>query len=515
MSIRQAARVLLCGAIFFFHLLNSASFAKEPPAPKWRVDVEFSPQVHSQLYTGRVYLFFSKQDEQPRMGPNWFHPEPFVSRDVENWKPGEVQTFSSDAPDKMLSYPREFATIDLSGYRVEAVARFNPYERKVGTGPGNGYSSTKELPADLKKTGEPLRLLIDQIVPDRRFPETKWAKELTVRSTLLSDFHNRDVFLKAAVRLPASYYEEPQRRYPVIFQIPGFGGTHYIRKQEEPVEEDNQAGVEFLRVVLDPSCPLGHHVFADSANNGPVGEALIKELIPTLDENYRTIAKPTARFLTGHSSGGWTSLWLQVAYPDVFGGTWSTAPDPVDFRDFQRINLYKPDENMYKDADGELRPIARSGGKVLLWYRDFDHMETVLGPGGQLHSFEACFSPRGKDGKPKRVWNRDTGEIDTALAKTWEKYDIRLILERNWNILGPKLQGKLHVFMGDEDTFYLEGATKLLKESLDKLPGDAVVEIHKGKNHGSLMTQDLITRIRCEMTEAFLRHHRRQEMQEH
>ncbi len=363
MSIRRTARELLCGPVLFFHIVASAPSAEKTPAPKWSVDVEFSPQVHAKPYTGRVYLFFSKQDEQPRMGPNWFRPEPFVSRDVKDWKPGETLTFSNKTPGRMLAYPREFSTVDLSGYHVQAVARFNPYERNVGTGAGNGYSSARELPADLIKDQEPLRLAIDQIVPERKFSETRWTKELTVRSGLLSDFHNRDVYLKAAVRLPASYYEQPERRYPVIYQIPGFGGTHFIGKREEPVEEDNKQGVEFLRVILDPSCPLGHHVFADSANNGPVGEALIKELIPALDENYRTVAKPTARFLTGHSSGGWSSLWLQGTYPDFFGGTWSTAPDPVDFRDFQRINLYKDGENMYKDADGERRPLPAPAAK--------------------------------------------------------------------------------------------------------------------------------------------------------
>ncbi len=111
--------------------------------------------------------------------------------------------------------------------------------------------------------------------------------------------------MHAAVLLPQSYYDQPDRRYPVIFEIPGFGGTHYVGKFEKPIPEDNKQGVEFLRVYLDASCPLGHHVFADSANNGPVGEALIKELIPALDKAYRTIAEPSARFLTGHSSGGW------------------------------------------------------------------------------------------------------------------------------------------------------------------------------------------------------------------
>ena len=126
-------------------------------------------------------------------------------------------------------------------------------------------------------------------------------------------------------------------------------------------------------------------------------------------------------------------------------------------------------------------------------------MEEALGPGGQLHSFEAAFSPRGADGKPVRVWNRKNGTVITEAAKTWESYDIRLVLERNWPTLGPKLRGKLHVHMGDLDTFYLEGATRLLGESLKKLDSDAVVEMHAGHNHGSILNPQLMGRLRAEM----------------
>lgn len=505
MKLLKSFRWLFCAVWLVVPAWGVPVAAADTETTPWTVEVEFSSDVHAKPYTGRVYLFFSQRNPQPRLGPNWFRPEPFVSRDVKDWKPGESLTFSSTKTDDTLTFPRDFAKLDLAGYRVQAVARFNPYERNVGTGPGNGYSGVKEIPSG--KMAEPLQLVIEETVPEPEFPETQWCKELEVPSKLLSDFHDRKVSLKASVLLPASYYEEPNRRYPVIFQIPGFGGTHFVGKRTEPVPEDNKQGVEFIRVMLDPSSPLGHHVFADSANNGPVGEALVKELIPALDKTYRTIPESTARFLTGHSSGGWSSLWLQVTYPDTFGGTWSTAPDPVDFRDFQQINLYKEGENMYRDAEGKPRPLARVNGRVMLWYRDFDHMETVLGPGGQLHSFEAVFSPRGKDGKPRQVWDRETGEIDTDVARTWEKYDIRLILERNWKTLGPKLQGKLHVIMGDVDTFYLEGATVLLKQSLEKLPGDAVVEIHEGKDHMNLLDSQLRARIRAEMTEAFLKHH--------
>ena len=191
-----------------------------------------------------------------------------------------------------------------------------------------------------------------------------------------------------------------------------------------------------------------------------------------------------------------------VSHPDDFAGTWSTSPDPVEFRDFQRINLYSPGENMYSDRAGERRPIARQGQQVLLWYRDFDLMEEALGPGGQLHSFEAVFSARGPDGKPVRVWDRNNGAVNTDAAKAWEAYDIRLVLERNWPTLGPKLRGKLHVHMGDLDTFYLEGAVRLLKESLAALGSDAVVEVIPGKDHSSILDPELAARLDREMNAA-------------
>jgi hypothetical protein len=478
-------------------------------AADYEFRVSFSNTIRQAPYTGRVYLFFGKDaTKEPRQGPDWFHPEPIVAIDVQNWKPGEALVMGTTSKNRLLAFPRPLAELDLAGHRVQAVARFNPYERRVGTGPGNGYSASADVLSAAGGGGlPPQELLIDQLGTERPFPENQWFKLVQIRSGLLSDFHRRDVSLRGGVLLPAGYHDQPQRRYPVILEIPGFGGTHLYRGPREPIREENEGGVEFLRVTLDPSCPLGHHAFADSANNGPVGEALVTELIPELDRQFRTISAPTARFLTGHSSGGWSSLWLQVTYPDTFGGTWSTSPDPVDFRDFQRINLYRSGENMYRDRGGNRRPLARLGDQVALWYDDFDHMEEVVGFGGQLHSFEAVFSPRGVDGRPVRVWDRKTGDIDTAAARKWKKYDIRLLLEKRWPELGPKLAGKLHVFQGELDTFYLEGATILLKQALASLNSDAVVEILTGKTHFDLLSPDLHARMRREMVTSYLRHH--------
>ncbi len=501
--LRRTAKTLV-----FFVVWLVIFYMWDRPVPAAASDVtfeiSFDSAIRAEPYTGRVYLFFSKHpNPPPRFGPNWFHPEPFLSLEVENWKPGEPLTISADRLQQARTFPTDFRDVQVGGMRVQAVARFNPHARDVGSGPGNGYSDVAVI--DSSDSGSPVTLKIKHLVDPPKFRESKWCKEFTLRSQLLSDFHQRDVEMKAAVILPQSYYDSPQRRYPVIYNIPGFSGTHYRYQVRQPIEEDNERGVEFIRVQLNPECALGHHVFADSANNGPVGQALTTEMIPQIDRTYRTIAKPAARFLTGHSSGGWSSLWLQVTYPDFFGGTWSTAPDSMDFRDFQRINLYRAGENMYVDPDGERRPIARIGQKPAVWYQDFAEMEWTLDYGGQLYSFEAVFSPRGEDGKPLLLWDRKTGKIDTQVARTWEKYDIRLIIERNWKTLGPQLQGKLHVFMGDADTFYLEGGTLLLKKALEELGSDATVEIFPGKDHSTLMSQTgLPQRIRREMVTAFL-----------
>jgi enterochelin esterase-like enzyme len=271
-------------------------------------------------------------------------------------------------------------------------------------------------------------------------------------------------------------------------------------------DASNVAGEEMIYVMLDPSCPLGHHVFADSDNNGPYGQALIDELIPHIESKFRISAEPRARFVTGHSSGGWSSLCLQVAYPDYFGGVWSTAPDPVDFRDFQKVDIYAPGVNLFIDADGKERPLIRRGGKTVMTYRPFSDVEHVMGHGGQLGSFEAVFSPRGPDGKPMPLWDRKTGAIDPKVATSWERYDIRLRLERRWPELAPKLAGKLHVYMGDEDNYFLDGAVRLLQKSLAGLGSDAKVEMFPGRDHSSLMTTELRQRIAREMAEQFRRH---------
>jgi S-formylglutathione hydrolase FrmB len=432
---------------------------------------------------------------EPRRGPNWFRPEPFYAWDVRDWKAGETRTLPGTPT---ATFPGPITALPPGSYRVQMVLDRNLGGRDFSNAPGNGYSKVANLKVEAGKPWT-LDVVIDQVVLETPLKDLERVKLFEMPSPRLTAFHGRPISMRGGVILPAAWSTEPERKFPVVYEITGFGGNHRSAWGMSLGNPSLVDGEQTIRVVLDADCPTGHHVFADSANNGPVGAALVEEFIPALEAKFRGLGRPGSRLVTGHSSGGWSSLWLQVAYPDTFGGCWSTAPDPVDFRDFQRINIYRPGEKMFEDADGKPRPIARRGATPMLWYRGFSDMEEVMGRGGQLASFEAVFSPRGPDGKPAKLWDRRTGAIDLAVAKSWERYDISLILERNRAALAPKLKGKLHVYMGDLDTFYLEGATRLLGERIRDLGYDAKVELFPGKDHGSLMTQDMRTRIAREM----------------
>lgn len=230
-----------------------------------------------------------------------------------------------------------------------------------------------------------------------------------------------------------------------------------------------------IHVVLDESCPGGTHEFADSVNNGPWGQALTQELVPYLESKYRMIGKPGGRLLWGGSSGGWSILWLQVNYPDVFGGAWPTAPDSPDFRNFYGTNLYAdPPENLYHGADGATRA---------QWVPDWAQQDRVLGDyGGQWTSFESVFSPRGNNGGPQALFDRDTGAIDAAVAKAWQHYDIAGIIRRNADRLRPLLDRKIHLTVGAADGFG-PAADHLLEETLKEARIGGTFAYLPGRGH--------------------------------
>lgn len=497
--------------------------AEREVATRAGFEIALDREVTSQPISGSLYLFLTERGGTPMGGPDWFRPEPFFRLDVQGFKPGETRTIDDHAS----GFPGRVDQLPAGRYRAQAVLDHDFYDPKPADGAGNFYSDVVDVeiadrnsaaaardsadknPKQADGAGTTFRLLLTKTVKPTEFPESKWAKEIVLTSRLLEHFRKREVIERATVVLPASYYEEQDRRYPAVYIIPGFGGSHRegLRYAAAPplVEKDES---EFIRVYLSGRCKWGHHVYADSATNGPRGEALVREMIPHVDREFRTVAEPTARFVMGHSSGGWSSLWLQVTYPEILGGVWSSSPDPVDFRDYQRIDLYaSPPRNMYRDEQGERRPIARRGESPVLWYDGFTKMDDVIGRGGQLRSFEAVFSPLDEAGLPKRLWNRETGAVDPTVAKAWEKYDISLILARDWQRLKPLLAGKLHVTMGTLDTFYLDGATRLLAERLKELGSDAKITFVEGANHGSLLTPDYYARVRQEMSAAYWKHH--------
>ncbi len=470
-----------------------------------RFNVTLDPAVAKQPITGRLYVFLStRAGREPMRGPNWFNPEPFFGIDVVDFAPGESRAIDAASD----GFPDKLPKLKPGEYRIQALLDHSFHHPHHAKGVGNFYSKVLAAKLQPGQTGS-ISLKLDQLIEATAFPESKWVKEIVLPSKLLSDFHRREVVEYCGVALPRSYYDQPKRRYPVLYIIPGFGGGHRSAlRYKNGGPELGEGEAEFIRVMLNGRCKWGHHVYADSATNGPRGAALVREMIPHIDATFRTVAAPTARFLNGHSSGGWSSLWLQVAYPDFFGGVWSTSPDPVDFRDYQNVNLYaKPPLSLYVDEAGGRRPIARRGGKPVLWYDSFGKMDDCLKRGGQLRSFEAVFSPLGKDGLPRKLWDRKTGRIDPEVARAWEAYDIRLKLERNWKTLGPKLAGKLHIVIGELDTFYLEGAVRQLKGALKEIGSDAEIEIVPGASHGSVVTAKLIKRIRRQMSQAFFKHH--------
>jgi len=471
------------------------------------VQVKLDASVAKQPTSGRLYLFFSQRSSRPMNGPSWFGPEPFFSLEVSDWKPGDIITVDDEATG--LNGP--ISQLAPGTYKLQALLDHDFYFANHRDGPGNFFSKPVNFTMGSNAGASPKSplLVLNQVIQGAKYSETDFVKFVTIPSKLLGDFHGREVLERAMVVLPPSYYKEPDRRFPVYVQVTGFGGTlaqlQNRWKNGQPKSPDDQT--EFIRVYLTGQCKWGHHVYANSATNGPRGDMLVQELIPEIDRRFRTIAEPTARFVGGHSSGGWSSLWLQVNYPKFFGGVWSTAPDPVDFRDWQGTNLYESGANVYFDANGNKRPLARRGEQVLVNYKDFTQMDDVLGEGGQIRSFDAVFSPRTEAGTPARLWDRESGVVNEDILEYWKQYDISRLLEQNWSDLEPDLRGKIHVYMGDTDTFYLEGATRLLGQRLKGLGSDAIVEMFPGKDHMNLLDSRLRSRIEREMSQQFWKNH--------
>src|SRR5579871_4584548 len=466
--------------------------------------VKLAPELGSGAQSGRLLILLSsstksEKELRPAMGPD-AHSVWITAREIETIEPGGSVEVHSDE----ISYPTPLAQAPAGDYQAMAVLDVNHHYAYNNDSTGDPRSQVIEL-----KQLDPAHAGLIELTLTERKEEMPIAVDppnelVDFVSPALSQFWGRPMHMRGVVVLPPGY-KTSGKRYPTVYWTHGFGGSLApIAKFVAPRYAKSMANGELppmIYVLLDESCPGGTHEFADSVNNGPWGTALTTELIPYLEKKYRMQARPSGRLLTGHSSGGWAALWLQVAYPKIFGGTWPTSPDPSDFHAFTGPDLRAtPTANFYHDSQGKPWPLVRMNGQEVMSLEDFARREAVLGAyGGQMASFEWVFSPRAPDGRPERLFDRATGAVNPQVAQAWERYDIAEILRKNAKRLGPLLQDKIHLTVGTADTFHLDAPAHLLDDTLKQLGIRASITFLPGKTHFDLYKDGLEKQIGAEM----------------
>ena len=503
---------------------------------------------------GRLLLLLSTDPSaEPRLQINDSPTTQIVfGADVENWKPGTLARVGENA----FGYPiRTLSQLKPGEYTVQALLnRYETFHLADGrilklppdhgegqqwqSKPGNIYSQPVKV--TIGPGGHPVTLTLDQEIPPIPPPkDTQYIKHIRIRSERLSKFYGTDMYLGAHVLVPAGFDEHPQARYPLIVfhgHFPGdFGdfrsvppdpdlkpdyserfhlaGYNKIEQQENYDFYKKWTGPDFPRMLIveiQHANPYYDDSYAvNSANVGPYGDAIMYELIPEIERRFRGIGQGWARFTYGGSTGGWEALAVQLFYPDEFNGAFCACPDPIDFRAYTVIDIYK-DKNAFFLEGPHMRvprPAMRNYlGQISATVEDTNYLELALGTktrsGGQWDIWEAVFSPTGPDGYPMRLWDKTTGEIDHTVAEAWKKYDLRYQLETNWPTLGPKVRGKLHIYVGEADTYYLNNAVYLMEDFLKQAanpPADAEVAYGARAEHcwnGDPNQPNAISRLR-------------------
>jgi hypothetical protein len=375
--------------------------------------------------------------------------------------------------------------------------------QQFNVSPGNLYSEVQRVHLD-PAVGYDIRLNLTRVIPPVKVPaDTQWVKHVKIQSAMLTKFWGHPMYIGAVVLLPKGYDEHPGVHYPVVYQQGHFGleapfaFTTETKKLSAEVlarlaNINRETGYEFyqswngdafpraIAVTFQHPTPYFDDSYAvNSANNGPYGDALVQEMIPYLEAHFRIIPQPYARVLIGGSTGGWEALGVQVFYPDFFGGTWVLYPDPVDFRRLQMTNVYTED-NMFWELGHTWIQAPRymerkADGQPEITMQQMSQLASVLGShersGQQFEIWDATYGPVGDDGYPKPLWDKQTGKIDhsVALYERDHGYDLSYNLRTHWSTLGPKLRGKIHVFVGDMDFYYLNLAVYLLEDTLKSL----------------------------------------------
>jgi len=481
--------------------------------------VDLSKEVAEQALDGRLILLLSSNDDnEPRFqisdGPN---TQIVFGKNVENWKSGENIIF--DAND--FGYPfssledlpegnyfvqvllHTYETFKLSTGQTVKLPMDNGEGQQWNRSPGNLYSlPIKFLVNDESK----IEITLDQKIPPIEPPaDTKFIKHIKLKSDLLSEFWGRDMYLGAHVLLPKGFEEHPEANYPLMVfhgHFPSDFGGFRTTPPDENMEPDYSArfGISgyniiqqqeaynfyqkwisedfprFLVIQIQHPTPYYDDSYAvNSASQGPWGDAITYELIPHVEKQFRGIGEGWSRFLYGGSTGGWEALAAQVMYPEEYNGCYAACPDPIDFRSYCLVNIYE-DENAYY-YPSEHKEVLVPGhrdylGNVSSSLRDMNYKERALGDksrsGQQFDIWEATYSPQGSDGYPVRLWDKITGEINPEVAEYWkENYDLRYILERDWEKIGKKLEGKINIYCGDMDNYYLNNAVYRMEEFLE------------------------------------------------
>ncbi len=483
--------------------------------------IKFDAALADAGQDGRLLLLLATHDEkEPRfLVDNSADTQLVFGINVEDWQGGTDVVIDKSA----LGFPLEnLSHVPAGTYYAQAL--LNRYKDfTLGNGkvvslppdrgegqqwkrkPGNFYSTPVQVEIDEAGSGS-FALLLDQVIPDIEPPEdTEYVKHIRMRSELLSEFWGEDVYLGAHVLLPRGFDEHPEARYPLMIfhghfpaDFGGFRTTPPDADLEPEYSErfdvhgyniiEQQEAYDFYQtwisenfprfIVIEIQHPTPYYddsYAVNSASQGPYGDALTYELIPFIEEQFRGIGEGWARFTYGGSTGGWEAMAVQVFYPDEYNGAFIACPDPIDFRAYLTVNIYE-DSNAYW-YDSQFQKLPRPGhrdylGHVHASQYGYNRLEAVLGDKGrsgqQYDIWEATYSPMGEDGYPVRLWDKMTGEINPNVAQYWkENYDLRHILERDWATLGPRLEGKLHIYAGDMDNYYLNNAVYLAEEFLE------------------------------------------------
>lgn len=485
--------------------------------------VTFTNEMSSGAEDGRLLLMLATSDKtEPRFQINGsLHTQLVFGVDVEGVKPGDRMVIDETA----FGFPkRSIRDIPAGEYYVQALLnRYETFHLKTGhtvklppdkgegqqwaTKPGNFYSVPTKISYDPQRKSTHDITMNQKIAELPEPTDTRYVKHLRIQSKLLTAFWGRPMFLGAHVLVPEGFDDHPEAKYPVMIfhgHFPSdFGGfsetppdpnmdtTDYSERfgiygyekfQKQEAYNFYRQWISknfprFLIVEIQHANPYYDDSYAvNSANLGPYGDAIMKELLPEIEKKYRGIGEGWSRFTYGGSTGGWEALAVQLFYPDDFNGCFAACPDPIDFRAYSLVDIYK-DKNAYW-YESQFRKMPRPAlrnwlGQLQITMEESNHLELALGTksrsGGQWDIWEAVYSPQGPDGYPMRIFDKMTGEIDSTVALYWkEHYDLRHILERDWATLGPKVAGKIHIYCGDMDNYYLNNAVYLMEDFLNK-----------------------------------------------